>query len=201
MGRVKASGALVALEVKAVPRGGVVDRLINSSKGVIRANEPLFEEAEKAEGAEEAKVEGGKGAKDGEDAEAKGAKEATEGETREKHEEGKFADADEAAPAAAAEDAGSSRGLDLVDPLTGEVHPWATRQREGAELSRERNGESGVGGAAGSTATVIFYSSDVLDKEVSLCTADEVEFVLALNPKSSELCAKNLVRRIHSFIH
>ena len=39
-------------------------------------------------------------------------------------------------------------------------------------------------------STVIFYSADVVDKDASLSTGDEVECVLAIHPKTGEVAAR-----------
>ena len=50
-----------------------------------------------------------------------------------------------------------------------------------------------LGVVPGTISTVVFFTPDSADKDVTLGTGDEVDFVLGVNLKTSEISAKQIV--------
>lgn len=153
LSRHKAKGHLCAVAVSAGEVAATVERLINSSKGILRLSEPL-------------------------------------------------APPPLAASDPSSEPAAASAAMPAAAPAaspTTEAAPDAPSAEPSADVDATPSAPEGavaavsvLGAAPGTLSTVVFYAADVAEKDVTLCTGDEVSCVLGANPKTGEVAGRQI---------
>ena len=192
----KARGHLLAIDINASARAGVVERLINAQKGIIRLAEPHVPPVASAPAARAA-------APSPDPADAAAAPSADEAAAPSSEAPAPSAEG-AAAPSAEAVEVGRNIGGNVsysIEAPKVSANASGDRDLSGFKKELKREGDEFdaasrqlevLGAVPGTISTVVFYSGDTDAKDTELNENDEVDFVLGHNLKTGEISARHI---------